>query len=421
MIPFKELVPPKRRERVMRFSADVLANSRVKKCVLLSLRREGEALVPAAGAERIATLRHTYEALFYAGGAVFARRAGAVDMFPGGQTFSLGEHVPLDAAAFAAYQGPLQYYLPASDRVFRLYGTSYDVLADAQGGTCIAVHRERLFLGKGCRLAYSAPLSSSKWDPAEEETGVIDFSPEDGDVLALASFDGKLYVFRENAVLALRADANGLNFRFDRVEFGGRPLPGTVRCTGAGIVFQTERGLAYFTGSTCRIVRPVCMAELGTETAAWEGRYYALAQNGGKNCIYVYDPSADEEYLLDVPATHLAGGSEGVYFVHGTVLYRLTHAGYPLDGGEGAVEMELEAGSENGGKRYLAAITVLGVGNFTAEFTADGRTQTVALQAGRRTRVMRLLRTDVLKCTLKTGDADAAVRAVELHFEEDAQ
>ncbi len=421
MIPLKTLTAPPRRKRSIRLDASALtASSEGKKCTLLSWRREGQVLVPAGGAEQVATLRGPCDALFYAGGYALVRgEDGAVTAYPGGQGYSFGTHLPLAAAAYAPYHGKQELYLSASDRLFRLYDNTYDVIAGAPGGTCIAVHRERLYLAGGNKLRYSAPLASGTWALTEEETGEIELSPAGGDILALIPFGSRLFVFRESEILLLRADANGLNFRFERAEFPGSPIAGSVQCTGTGVLFQTARGLAFLNeNGSCKLSRTRCMATLLAESAAWEGRYYALAKNGEKDCVYVYDPAADEEFLLDIPATHLAGGSEGVYLVHGTALYRLTGSGFPQE--EGTLALELDGSATDGTRRYLAGVTLLGQGNFTAEFAADGLTRRAEVAAGKFVRIMQLLRTGPLALTLKTSDEGAEIRALRLHFEEDA-
>ena len=421
MIPQKALCSPPRRERVMRIDADFLKqSSRVRDYALLSLRREGEALVPAAGAVKVADFTGTFTDMFYAGGAVFARRTdNVVARFPDNVSYSFGKNAVLGAAAYAPEHGETEYYLPAADRVYRLYGDTYEMMEQPAGGSCIAVHHERLFLAQGNKLCYSAPLSSEKWRLTEEDTGEIELSPVGGGILALCPFGGRLYVFRENEILAMRADANDLNFSFEKVAFDGLPIANTVQCVGGGIVFRTVRGLYFLTGAACKFVHAPRMATLRAESASWQGKYYSLAEREGEMCIYVYDPAADEAYVLDVPASHVAGGTEGVYFVHGTSVYRLTGGGYPQTEAGGALKATLDAASEAGKKRYLKAVTILGGGAFTAQFEADGIARTVQVKAGEKTRVMQLLRTGVLQFTLRTADAGAFLRTVLLHFEED--
>lgn len=420
MIPVKTFVVPAPKETVLRILPET-EGGRVTGRTLTGFSEKGNAFVPAEGAEKLelsASLRGAGR-LFGAEEKLFAGMNGFYVVYPDDGAYSAAGNCN-GVVSFWNEAGERTFYL-LWDRGLTAYSSPDDFrnLKAIAGGDCIAVHRERIFVGDKNTLHYSAPLKPEAFSAETEMTGSIALSGTGGQLLALIPFGGELYCFREHALLRLTADESDRNFRFSRVPIPGQTVrKDSVADCGSYVAFLTERGLAVLESGKCRLVRTAfCGVRpvLPAQAAGYGGKYYFSAEKpDGKKCVYVYDP-AGADSLLDEEADLLASTDEGVYFIHGTDLYRLTASPGTK---ERSVCYTLDIGGSGGKPCYFAGVTVFGRGTFeaTAE-TEEGKAE-FALAAGKRHVPERFLRGERLVLRLGSSDGDAKIAAVNVHLRE---
>lgn len=414
MIPQKDSRYPAPKYKTLFLSPSYLKNSdRAAGYAFRQLKEEKDTLVLAEGGERFHSVGMSITALYCAGERLFCRKTGGLLVLPDDRNFAFNEDLC----------GVLLYRPPEEDPVCLLLGSEHVYVysdisfmaSDAPGGSGFAVHHERLFVGKGKTLRYSKPLDTEKWELTEDGAGEIELSEEGGDILALFSFGGDLMCFRSRKILRVRAGANDLNFRVEEIPFdGGEILAGTVCDCGSAIVFATSRGLVKYRKGSCEFV--FTDAVFSGTAGSSAGLYYIPAQSEGKNCILCYDLGLGKTRLLNADAEVIAGGTEGVYYGHGSVIYRITPCGTHPMGLGGKMQASIRVGT---GGRTAEGLSAEGSGDFTVTLTTEEESVQLRLSAGSYTRLERPLRGAFFDLTVEFSDPAASFGGIRMYFRED--
>lgn len=423
MILEKKLQPPDVGEKILRVTPAYLDSSeRVFRSVAVGFREEDGKFVTAEGSQQLSTLQTPVAALYATRSGVIRRTASNGYTRPDGSSFGLNFAAEQAVSVPEPAGGVATLFVGGGKTVLVRKDSLKDLTNIAGGADCAAVHHERIFLGTGNILSYSAPLDAEDW--SGNMAGKVSLPETGGAIRALLSFGERLYVFRERELLRLRADANDLNFSFERVHFGcGNFLAGTLQPCGEKMIFATPRGLVSGDGSSFRYLpgsRFGFTFPARPQTANSGGKYYALVLRGGKNCVFVYEPETDRHHFLDLSAECLAGAGDGVYFVHGTGLRVLTAQGFLYgEAQESTLEGEMEIGGGGGETRRIDAVSVTGTGSFLLGLETEYGKSSISLEAGRKTELARVLRGTFLKFSLRGQEPSCAFRALNLHFREE--
>ncbi len=424
MIREKEIKVPAVKGKTLRITPSYLKSSeRVTRFAPIGLCEENGKLVAAEGTEDVGTMSATALSLNAVRGELLWRTDETTFYrHSDGMILGIGFTAD-DVLSYSDPSGVLATLFVGAEKTMLIRGIAVKDLTPAVGtGSCAAIHHERIFVGKGNTLTYSAPL-----DPENGESsraGSIDLPVTGGEIVALLSFGERLYVFRSRELLRLRADANDLNFSFERVHLSyGGLRKGTLRPCGREFVFAAARHLVVGDGSTFRYLP---FSRFGitfpddAQTGQSDGKYYALVTTeGGQRRIFIYDPAGDTYHFLDVDADLLSGAGEGIYFRHGTRLCRLTPKNLSEGKPCGSLEGELGMSDDGGKERRIDAVSVTGRGNFRLTLETDKGRSELSLAAGRRARLAHVLRGNFLQFTLQAEDPACEIAALELYFREE--
>ncbi len=255
-----------------------------------------------------------------------------------------------------------------ASRCYKLMGTTIKTIGTTTGGTCAAFHHERIFIGNGTRINYSAALSYDTFsDRSTQSAGFLDLPPDAfGNILEIVPFGERLLLFREYGVSAFTAFADPLNFKAAPVCACPKIVKGSVARCGDSVFFFTERGLYAYRGGACERVKNADDGEIDLTKPIWggseRGNYYAsvTVRNAGK--LYAYDTLYAEGRYLDSACEALASCRE-VYFVNGKAVYKLLDKDVGSSR-ECSVTVSFAFGEENWKETFLEEIEVCGTGPF---------------------------------------------------------
>ena len=419
MIPEKSLKTKSPARTVLRITPDFLKHSdRVRDYRLLNCRVRENAFAAAEGIANVRTLSGEPTALYFVENLICYTTSTYFYLLPSGKSYSIvGEKVK-DVAAYYDEAGTLYLFFLTNTRLHCILNDSRLFVTGMGGGNCLAVHRERLFVANDYTLFYSQPLSPGTFSIALEDTGKIPLDKRGGKVLALISHGGMLYLVRQREILRIRADANDLNFRIEKLDFdGGTIAEGSVQDCGKYIVLRTARGLATIDGTVCRLVRPAREELVLGAAAGHGGRYFALATHRGESCFYVYDPEGDTEYFMRGNASAIAGGWTSVFYLTGNIVGALTDES---DYAEKRISITLDIGASDGSKRRIDGVTVFGnEGTYIARFKTEEGEAEMRLAAGKREALPSVLCGETLEFSLSCSDRGSVVTGINLHMREE--
>lgn len=417
MIPEKGALSYDVRRFFLRLTPEFVRTSEsVLSCTLNQLEEKDGKWIAAEGSALVSS-GVTAQRLFLPEGGVFAAEGNALTAYPTGEEFLLPS-VPRAVLSYDRFKEKRKFYAVTETGVYLLEGGTARQVGSS-GGKCAAVLGERLYIASGNLLNYTAPLEPENWE-LSEDGGRIVLTENGGDIVALVPFGGRLYLFREHEILRLRADAGDLNFRFERVPFdGGTPVAGSAAETGGSVLFVTERGLFRFDGASFRLVYSPKEGEsfTGTGAGGWNGKYYAGFSSGGSDCIFVYDTEAGA-HLVRTAANALAAGRDGVYFLLGSRLLRLSGRKFPL---YGTYESSLDCTfvlRRYGEPCFFEGITVGGSGEFRVGFSSEWGSADVYAKAGVRSPFPKVLRGGRVHLTVRSPSPESVIDEIVLHMRE---
>ncbi len=322
----------------------------------------------------------------------------------------------LCAVPYHDNEGGHSLFIMSKTSLFRFDG-SFLTKLEPTGGTCGAVHRERLFIANGCMIRYSEPLSPQTFSLEGKNAGKIELEEGGGEILALVPFDGAIMVFRTREILKLTADARDLNYRFERQDFDcGTILAGSVQKCGDSVVFLTERGLCVCRGGKIALAQPSLGIGFASQSASYGGRYFFRAEDtDGKTRIRVYDPAADTFYTDDAEADAIGGGESGIWYRSKARLRLLAGRGFG-SAAEGSLSFTLACGEKKDVR--IEGIRVRGEGAFRAEIATEEGGEEVALQGGGYGKLLHTLRGRTVTLCLHALQPTCTIHAVELWLRE---
>lgn len=418
MIYEKQLSAPAFRRRKVRRELSLFGGSGL--CAQASHFREDGGLVCAEGGEFIE--KFPSGRLYVCEGhspVRFVFRSGAL-LSEGEENFFIGTE-PEALFCYLSQEGKKKYYALLKSGLYELASSS--PVPVGAGGSCGAVHRERLFTADGVRVHWSAPLAPSEHEEKLQGAGHLDLPSARGDILAMFSFRGKLALIRERGVSLLSAGGSTLDFMAEEIPFScGRVQKGTACVCGEEILFLTGDGLYAFDGTRCVRRQDSGFSALDCEAAAaasYGGNYYALVRFRGERCIWCVD-AAGRGHVIARRAEQLAGG-EKLYFAEEGELFSLTPRGLPAYGRqECTLVTERSLLGLSCGNKFLDAVTVEGEGRFRAEARGEyGLPRAASGRAGERIVFPLPVRGNTFTLSLRTLEERARIRAVVFDLREE--
>lgn len=308
--------------------------------------------------------------------------------------------------------------------LYRVYSTSYMTVANF-GGTCAALHYERLYFASGERLYYTEPMVyTTLTTDTTYGGGYIDFPDAGGKILEIVSFKDKLYLFRERGITAVTAFGDPLNFKTAALPYScGDIITGSVACCGEKIYFFTQNGFYSFDGSLCKKVENADEDDVDLTAAihsvCYGGRYYAgIKKSGGTRVFYSYDPKTERGRYINLDC-NLVAANDKLYFTSGNTIYEFSGKALP-ENGECALEVVFTPGDQKAGEKFAESVYVAGAGGITLSLVSDrGEKTAVKGRCGKLIRLPRALRGETFGLKITPDDADFEIRSVSVCMRRD--
>ncbi len=116
--------------------------------------------------------------------------------------------------------------------------------------TAVCVCKGRVFLGlRQHELWYSSAEDVPYFAERLEDTGRISLAYDFGEIVALLTYQNKVFVFQEYGVLQVDVSGSPLDFKITPLDYaGGRILGGSVGVCNGKVLFLTEKGMVRFNG-----------------------------------------------------------------------------------------------------------------------------------------------------------------------------
>lgn len=195
---------------------------------------------------------------------------------------------------------------------------------------------DRLWLGEGSRLRFSAPASSDLAG-GRGQGGYIDVPDGAGKIAALCPLRGGLYLFRERGIERLDARGDEEEFSLHGACACPQVYGETVAAAGEGIFFLTARGPYRFDGNKAAPFAAdfapffAGVRQEGARACAAGGRYFlqARARIGGKDedVLAVFRTDGTGGYILRRAVRGIAACGDNVYFAYEGKPCRLAEGG----------------------------------------------------------------------------------------------
>lgn len=296
----------------------------------------------------------------------------------------------------------------------------------SEGGACGAVYFERFFTAEGDTVRYSAlhdPLDIKlRRDVSENPDSITEtaqgagyFQMHDsslGDILDMAAYADRLYLFRERGITRLTGGADPTEFRLeDLCVEGYRPPLGEslVVCDGRILYFSADGKLCAFDGAKVKNIPDPAVAFIDfakkLHAERGDGRYYCtVTREDNVKCVYCYDPIAGAGFFFATGVTAI-----GEELLHGYNMYisKFSGRGYV---GENDKKSTLEAVFTPISDKSLLieSIVVEGAGNFTVKLFSEEEGRTFTALGGERVHLVTPLRVKKLTIRLESEN-DTAV------------
>jgi len=242
-----------------------------------------------------------------------------------------------DLAVFVAQNGAYAYDGNAA---------KFTAIHGIPAALCAELHSERLFVLKedGYTLAFSNALDITDWTEEEQGAGHVSLPSDKGNIIAMKSFGGYLYLFRERGITRLRAMGDVMNFQHIELDVhcGNIYKDSIVEC-GEYIAFASDGGAFLFDGASVKKVSdeaadlvdfssvtsaakfrncalmcvkfkkalPAYGGKGGVSTS--EAAAYSLYSSEGERATILIDGEESAAYILPYPAQYLANIGETAY------------------------------------------------------------------------------------------------------------
>ena len=193
---------------------------------------------------------------------------------------------------------------------------------------CGVMHCGRLFGGDGCTLRWSGAESVMDWDRGLHSSGYLKLDPEQGNILNLIVYGGKLVAVREYGltVFSMHGAPENFSVRFTNTDCDD--IYRNTACTvGGKLYFFSLSGLKSFDGTKISpiklrhaVTNPGCSVEYG-------GKYFIACRSValGRNVILCVDSDL-ESCIIDISADVLYV-KDGVRLINSRGQYILIDGG----------------------------------------------------------------------------------------------
>lgn len=191
------------------------------------------------------------------------------------------------------------YYHIHNDMIFTVPYSS------ANGTICVC--KNRVFLGKDAHyLAYSKPTAPWTFFDTFEESGVVSLAYGFGKIVALITFDNRVYAFMQRGVAEVNVGGSDLDFVVQPLHYSGGEIYGrSVGICANAIFFLAADGVYKFDGKKfSKIVKHLMIIPKVGEERCW----YAVV---GDNYLLRYIDKEDVKKTVVISAD----GKEGFFTV----------------------------------------------------------------------------------------------------------
>lgn len=168
--------------------------------------------------------------------------------------------------------------IAAKNGVYTYDGKSGDIvlITDAPAALCAEIHSERLFvLGiDGYTLNFSHALDITDWTKENQGAGYVSLPSDKGKIIAMKSFGGYLFLFRERGITRLRAMGDIMNFQHVELDVHcGNIYADSIAETGEYIAFASDGGLFLFDGDSVKKITDEAIENIDISSVASAARY----------------------------------------------------------------------------------------------------------------------------------------------------
>lgn len=225
--------------------------------------------------------------------------------------------------------------------------SEFTVMSDVPECVCAELHGERLFTldEDGYTVRFSKALDIEDWEEAAQGAGYVSLPSKKGNIVAMKSFGGYLYLFRERGITRLRAMGDNMNFQHVELDVHcGNIYPESLAATGEYIAFASDGGIFLFDGTSVKAVSDevaeevdlssvtsaatyrncavMCVKTLavipqegkkGVGTATSEAAAYSAYSLAGGLAALVVDGEKEEAYLLPFSGVLCASAGDSFY------------------------------------------------------------------------------------------------------------
>ena len=247
-------------------------------------------------------------------------------------------------------------------------------------------HCGRIFISVGDgKIIYSQFYGYPNYNVDLEKGGYFYLPKEKGEVCALVSFQGKLYVFCEYGIYVMEAEGDPLGFVVSPVAYAGDKIVGysVTACGDAYICFLTHGGIFAFDGNKIKrlaenlqLSPSRTMDLLNGKALYYEGRYHVdfLTEEYLCDSVMVDLKSGDGSYVLMPMALSVINGK--AYCVGNN---ELRHVGFGYDNlpeyVKGIFKVVTDFGTKK--RKTLCRVWVKGNGTFQLTVSTGNATKTV--------------------------------------------
>ena len=284
------------------------------------------------------------------------------------------------ATAVDKSSGKQRTIFAGSNRSFLAFDGVVQGIALPNTTAAICTWNNRVFIGtKVFKVAYSASeMAFTFASETIDDSGTLYLPSDRGDVVALRTFQGRVYVFCERGIFRLKADGAARDFQLTAIEYGGGKIFGkTVGNCGDVIFFLAQDGLYRMRGDVVKRVckhlpiRPKESGEFCNHGVSGDDFLVRYLEASGKRRTLVVDSEGKDGYFTSY--------FEGLGEHNGKTLCRyLDTVGMispngvlPTNGTYYFLSEKVDFGSRD--RKTLTGLQFKGAGSFVCEVIADGK------------------------------------------------
>ena len=246
------------------------------------------------------------------------------------------------------------------------------------------------FIQEPHTLRYSAPYDAANLEQSIKEGGGIQLPSHCGEIVDLAAFDGKVYIFYQEGIACVEPAGAACDFKVKELPYRhGLIFSGSVGECGKKLFFLNENGVFCIENDE---VKEVCKnlslfplrGDQVCNHGSFSGQYAVTYEDisGVDKCVVV-DAETEDGYFSFVPS-RLSDYKGGAVACCDGYLWHLFRGGkMPSVGKRAFVVNDLKFGG--GGARTLERLELIGAGSVkvTVKSGSKSKTFTMAMTGGR--------------------------------------